>query len=68
MNVNPIRWATYPAGPPIYWHYLIDMDFTDTGIVRVNTDGYIIDVIVAGNMDVGILLIGWITGAVWGVP
>ena len=68
MNVNPIRWATYPAGPPIYWHYLIDMDFTDTGIVRVNTDGYIIDVIVDGNMDVGILLIGWITGAVWSVP
>ena len=71
MNVNPIRWATYPAGPPIYWHYLIDMDFTDTGIVRVNIGGYIIDVIAAGagmNINVGILLIGWITGAVWSVP
>ena len=71
MNVNPIRWATYPHGPPSYWHYLIDMDFTDTGIVRVNINRHIIDVIAAGeavNINVGILLIGWITGATWSVP
>ena len=71
MNINPIRWATYPQGPPSYWHYLIDMDFSDTGIVRVNISGYIIDVIGAGaggNANVGILLIGWITGAIWSVP
>ena len=70
ININPMRWNPRAhASDPL--HSLIDMDYSETGIVRVNIDKYIIDVIVAGTgvgFDIDILLIGWITGAVWSVP
>ena len=71
MNINLMQWSTTSAGTPSHFHYVTNMNFSDTGIVRVNIGGYIIDVIAAGagmNINVGILLIGWITGAVWSVP
>jgi len=71
MNIKVRPWITTPGGTPSHFHYTTDMDFSDTGIVRVNIIRHIIDVIATGeavNTNIGILLIGWITGAVWSVP
>jgi len=69
ININLMPWTTTLAGTPSYYH-MTDMELSDTGIVRVNISGYIIDVIAAGaevSINVGIMLIGWITGATWSV-